>query len=115
MMITSRKSFKIVVRSNRSAILTLRVPHTRSILCNLAIHNIIPNIPTQQEPLVRDNRISRERGPLEEIEEGTGMQSLLTVMDPDFGILGGEGGEKSRSELEFYTTGNLIVEFDFCV
>lgn len=115
MMITSRKGFKVVMRRNRSAILTLRIPHTSRILCNLAIHHIIPNIAAQQEPLVRDNGISGEGGPLEEVEEGTGMQSLLTVVDPDLCVLGGEGGEKGCSELEFYATGDLIVEFDFCV
>ena len=35
MVITSGKRFKVVMGSNRSAVLTLRIPHTGSILCCL--------------------------------------------------------------------------------
>jgi hypothetical protein len=103
------------MRLNSRTILTLRIPDSSTILCDLPIHHIIPNIPSQQEPLVRDNGISSKRGSLEQIEISTGMQSLLPIVNSNFGVFGGHGGEEGCSELEFYATGDLVVELDFCV
>jgi len=43
------------------------------------------------------------------------MKGLLSVVDSDFGVFGGGGGEECSAEFEFYATGDLVVEFDFCV
>ena len=43
------------------------------------------------------------------------MEGLLSVMQSEFGVLRGDGGKEGGSEFEFYASGDLIVEFDFCV
>jgi hypothetical protein len=79
-MITSAKSLEIVMRLHRSRILTLRIPHSSSILGQLPLENIISNITPQQKPLVRNDRVGRERGALEQVEERTRVESLLSVV-----------------------------------
>lgn len=103
------------MRLNRSGILRLSIPHRSSILGQLAVHNIISNIPAQEEPLMGRNSIGREGRPLEQIEEGTSMESLLSVMQADFGVLIGHARQKGCAKLEFDAPGNLIVELDFGV
>ena len=64
---------------------------------------------------MRDDGVGGERGSLEQVQEGTGMKGLLSVVDSDFGVFGGNGGEECGAEFEFYTAGDLVIELDFCV
>lgn len=114
-MITSTKSLEIIMCLDSSSVIQLRIPHGSSILCDPPIHNIIPDIPAHKEPLVRNDRISRKRGSLEQIQKGTGMQRGLSIVDPDFGVLGRYAGEKGCADFEFDAPCDLIVEFDFGV
>jgi hypothetical protein len=115
MMITCRKSFEIIVCLDSCGVLAVGVSHGSSILGDLPIHNIIPNITTQEEPLVRHNRIGGKCGTLKQVQEGTAMESLLSVMNTYFGILGYNARQKGCSNFEFDATSNLIVELDFGV
>ena len=115
MMITRAKSLEIIVCLDGSRIIQLRVSHGGSILCNPPIHNIIPDIPAHKEPLVRNDGIGGKRRSLEQIQECTGMQGGLSIMDSDFGVLGRYAGEKSCADFEFDALCDLIVEFDFGV
>jgi len=45
MMITRGKRFKIIMRLNRGTVLALGIPDRSSVLRNLPIHHIIPNVP----------------------------------------------------------------------
>ena len=87
-MITSTKSLEIIMCLDSSCVIQLRIPDGSSILCDPPIHDIIPDIPAHKEPLVRNDCISRKRGSLEQIQKCTGMQRGLSIVDPDFGVLG---------------------------
>ena len=97
MMITSTKSLEIIMCLHSSRIIDLRIPHGSSIFRDPPIHNIISNIPTHKKPLVCNDSISRKCRSLEQIQESTGMQCRLSVMDTYFGVFGGYAGEESRS------------------
>lgn len=114
-MIRRRESLEVVVRLDRSGILRLGISHRSSILGQLPVHNIISNIPTKKESLMRSNSIRRERRSLEQIEESTRMERLLSIMQADFGVLARHAGEESCSQFKFDTPSDLIVELDFGV
>ena len=114
-MITSTKSLEIIMCLHSSRIIDLRIPHGSSIFRDPPIHNIISNIPTHKKPLVSNDSISRKCRSLEQIQESTGMQCRLSIMDTYFGVFGGYTGEEGCSEFEFDALCNLIVEFDFGV
>lgn len=115
MVIAGRKGFEIIMCLHSGRVLRLCITHRSSIFRNLPIHNIIPDISTEEKALVRNDCICRKRGTLEQVKEGTSMQSLVSIVDANFGVLGCCAGEEGRSELEFDALCDLIVEFDFCV
>ena len=112
MVITSRKGLEVIVSLNGSGIFALCISDGSSIFSDFAIHNIISNISSKEETLVGDDGIRSERGSLEQVEECTGMECGVSIMDADLGILGDYGGQKCRSKLEFYAASNLIVELN---
>jgi hypothetical protein len=87
MMVTSGESFKVIVSLNGSRVFTLGVSDCSSIFGQFPLHNIISNISTEKESLVSSDGISGEGGSLEQIEESTGVESLLSVMKTDFSVL----------------------------
>jgi hypothetical protein len=113
--ITRRESFKVVVRLNRRRVLRLGVPHRSGILGQPALHDIISDIPPQEESLVREHGVSSECRSLKQVEKRTCMERLLSVMYPQFCILSSDTGQKGGAEFEFNASGNLIIQFDFGV
>jgi len=97
MMIGSRESLEIVVCLDSSRVLTLGISNGSSILCQPALHNIISNIPTDKEPLIGDDSVSIKSRSLEQIQKGTGVECLLSIMQSDLCVLWGDGGEESCS------------------
>jgi len=87
MMIGSRESLEIVVCLDSSRVLTLRISNGSSILCQPALHNIISNIPTDKESLIGDDSVSIKSRSLEQIQKGTGVECLLSIMQSDLCVL----------------------------
>jgi len=115
MMITSREGFKIVIGLDSGRIFILRIPDSSSILGNFSIHNIVANITAKKESLMRNNRISSKCRSLKQVQERTGMQSLLSIMNSYFSVFGCCARKESCSKFKFDATSNLIVQFDFCI
>jgi len=64
---------------------------------------------------VRDDGVGSERGSFEQVQEGTSMKRLLSIVDSNLGVFGRGGGDECGAEFEFYAAGDLVVEFDFRV
>jgi hypothetical protein len=86
-MVARGESFKVIVSLNSSRVFTLSVSDSSSIFSQFSLHNIISNISTEEESLMSGNSVSGESRSLKQIEESTGMESLLSVMKTDLSVL----------------------------
>jgi len=115
MVIRGREGLEIVMSLDGSGVLRLGVSDCSSILCQLAIHDIISNVSSEEESLVGGDGISSEGRSLEQVEEGPRMERLLSIVQSDLGILIRQAGQERRAKLQLDAPGNLIVELDLGV
>ena len=109
------KDVEVVCGGDGSGVLGDGVTDGSGVLGDLAVHDIVTNLGTGQETVMADDDVTVERGALEEIKEGAGVEERLAEVEVQLGALALGVGEEGGDNLGLEAVGEGVVKLDLGV
>lgn len=113
--VRSGKDAQVVSGGDGSAVLGGSIANSGAVGSDGSLVDIIASRGTGEETLVADNGIDVGNGALEEVEEGTSVETGLLEEEVELGTLASGGGQEVEEALELEALGEGVVHLELGV
>ena len=115
MVVRSGENAEVVRSGDGSAVLRSSVADSGAVGGQSSLVGIVASGSTSEETLVADNSIDIGDGALEEVEEGTAVETGLLEVEVELGTLSGGGREEVEETLKLEALGKRVGDLNLGV
>jgi len=110
--VRSREGAHVPETVEGNSVFRSTVAKSSSVTGNASLGNVVSAFSTEKETVTTEDRVSGERRALEDIKEGTGVETGLLVDGVQDGVFGAFVGVESRVDLKFEALGDLVLDLN---
>lgn len=111
----SSKDAQVVSGSDGSAVLGSSIADGGAVGSDSSLVDVVASRGTSEETLVADNGINVSNGALEQVKEGTAVETGLLEVEVELGTLASGGGQEVEETLKLEALGEGVVDLELGV